>query len=128
MKDEEIKRELKKHLMVEAPQGFSDRIMESIAAENLVVKQQRDYVMPGKNLLIILLLFFMGSIVWSFMAGTTSDSKIHSLLDRISPPSFEQVNWLFNNLNSYLMLGFLLFLIIEIISVRKDRSRSPYNF
>lgn len=119
MKDEEIKRELEKHLLLEAPPGFSDRIMESILAEKRDVKQHKTYTMPGKNLLIILSLFFIGSIVWSFSIGVHSESKFSLFLDRIVPPSLDRINWIFNTLNSYLMVGILLFIVIEIISIRK---------
>lgn len=121
MKEEEFKNSLKESLLEKAPDGLTDRIMESIALENSKSKINTASGIQGKSLLIFLFLLFSGTILWSFLSPSKGNGIIQSLHDKISfdLPHFEFNNLIFNNLNTYIILGFFLFLCIDILFIKK---------
>jgi uncharacterized membrane protein len=123
MKEEDFKKSLKEHLIVKAPKDFSANVMEAIALE--ANKKSLNYTWPGKRLLFFILLIFASGISWSFMANAKEDAMLVFLSDHVSLslPKFHSLSLLFNQTNSYLMMGFLLFLLIEIINFTSKKHR-----
>lgn len=125
MKRDVFKENLKKNLIIPAPDGMANKIMDAIEIESKQVSYKRDYSMPGKPILVGLSLFFLFTVIWSFLYQGNQTNSIIERLPKftIQVPEFSSFTWLFTNLNSYLMIGFLLFVILEYIQYRRNSFR-----
>lgn len=125
MKRDEFKEKLKKNLIIQAPDGIADKIMDAIEIESRQVEYKKDYSMSGKPILIGLSLFFIFTILWSFLYQGDHTVQIIDQLNKLSIkiPEFSSFSWLFNSMNSYLMLGFLLFIVLEFIQFSRNSYR-----
>lgn len=123
MKEEDFKHILRESILEKAPEGLSDQIMDRIAEESVSSVKVIAYSMPGKKLLIFLTLLFSGSIIWAMLSSPSNKSIINTAMDSISfdLPTLTFSEQIFNNLNAYLMMAFLAFLVIEFLALRKKK-------
>jgi hypothetical protein len=125
MKRDVFKEKLKKNLIIQAPEGMTNKIMDAIEIESKQVSYKSDYSMPGKLILVGLSLFFLFTVIWSFLYRGNQTNSIVERLPKftIQVPELSSFTWLFTNLNSYLMIGFLLFVVLEFIQFRRNSFR-----
>lgn len=122
MKREVFKEKLKENLIIQAPDGISDKIMNTIQLETEKASLKRHYSMPGKPILLFLSLFFTLSIVWSFLYKGEHSDKLVELIPNfnIHLPNIDSFSWLFNSLNTYLIMGLLIFVILEFFHLKRN--------
>jgi len=122
MKKEVFKEKLKENLIMQAPDGMTDKIMNTIQLEAEQASLKRHYSMPGKPILLFLSLFFVLSMVWSFFYKGGHSSILEERIQNVNIhlPKMESLSWLFTSLNSYLILGLLIFVIFEFFHLKRN--------
>ena len=125
MKKDVFREKLKENLIIQAPDGMADKIMEAIELEAKQVANKRQYSMPGKPILLGLSFFFIFTIIWSFFYEGDQSGQIGELVPNftIQIPKLDSFSWLFTTMNSYLMVGFLLFIVLEFIQLKRNNFR-----
>jgi hypothetical protein len=122
MRDDEIKKIVKETFFEKAPAGLSDRIMEQIALEDQQASIASNYALPGKGLLVFLFLLFSAGIIWASISSYELNENVKALKDKITFdfPTISFNTLIFNDINTYLFIGFFIFLILEVLLIRKE--------
>lgn len=123
MSDEELKKQLKKAILIKAPEGFTDKIMEGIALEKEDIVAKSPYKIPGKMLLILLAILFSGSIILGLLVPSEDLGIMNNINDYISLdlPKYEYKGLIINKVTAYVLAALFIFLYMDYKFVVKRR-------
>jgi len=121
MSEEELKKQIEKAMIIEAPDDFTSKIMDKIAMEKEVSREKEPYQLPGKNVLIMLLLLFSASMLWGIFTPN-GGGELLSLFGRklaFPPIEFDLKVLIFNKMTTYIIGGLSLFILIDYLLFNK---------
>jgi hypothetical protein len=121
MKENEIKKHVIQGMLETTKDDFSDRLMKEIKGEELAKLSMPSTQLPGRNLIIFLVILFTGSLIWLFNSPHLDLIYLNAVTDflHLDTIHIKVPHIKYSTSSIYIVVGMFLFLWLDILIFSK---------